>query len=213
MSNKAFKPDVFAACAPFFQERGYTYQPILHQFQKDHQKGFTNIILSPTHYEDCTYVECSFGCRINLVEELIRPFSKGINGYKDEANTAITNMAKYLNEPHFRYKIKQPADLETFLEKIQTFFTREGFSFLDDLLDLNCLEQHFNGNLSRPSLMAHNEQLRSFRGLVLACIVQNPRWTEILSAYQVLLRQQGTPLVIMDRFDELSNRIAGFGLN
>jgi hypothetical protein len=213
MIDKSLGKEFFEALVAFFKEAGYEAYPVFNQFRKDRDGGFTNVIFSITHYHNELVIECTFGSRINLVEETLLPYSNFINGCKAESNTAITNLAKFLNKPHFKLMINGTESFNDSVAFVKTFFDESGFQFLQELTEITNVEQHFNHNLKNVSLLAFNHQMRAFRGITLATVAQNPHWEDVRQEYIVLLRKYGTPEVIMDRFERLSNHLAGMSLN
>lgn len=213
MIDKSLGKEFFEALVAFFKEAEYEAYPVFNQFRKDRDGGFTNVIFSITHYHNELVIECTFGSRINLVEETVMPFSNCINGYKAESNTAITNLAKFLNKPHFKLMINGTESFNDSVAFVKHFFKESGFAFLKELNEISHVEKLFNANLNNVSLLAFNHQMRAFRGITLATVAQNPRWEAVRQEYLVLLRKYGTPEVIIDRFESLSNHLAGMSLN
>lgn len=213
MNNSHFVSLSFEILQDFFLEADYAFQPIGNQFRKETPQGWQNVILGFGHYEDCTFIELSFGSRLNIVEELIAPYTHGLRGYQAESNTTITNLSKYQKEPQFRFKIREEADLYRMAAHVRDFFRKEGFDFLNKLSDLGQLDSLFNGTPNGPCLVSFNHQLRSFRGLAIASLNQNPRWEQLAQDYRALLRRYSSPSVVMDRFKDFSAYLATTALN
>jgi hypothetical protein len=203
----------FKALTPFFKRAGYELYPVLNQFRKYREGGFVNVIFSIAQHQQKLIIECSFGCRINWIEETVMPFSNGINGYKEESNTTVTNLAKYLHKPGYKLHI---SDAESFKESvafIQDFFLQQGFSFLEHQTHIKQLEEKFNATPTQNSLYTFNHQLRAFRGISLATIAQNPHWESLRKDYASLLKRYGAPALIMDKYHRLCNHLADISLN
>lgn len=212
--NKADWPSyTFEMLKPFFKGYDYHLIEIDHQFRRASKAAWQNVILNFNYYPDCFLVEVSFGARLDMVEELIAPYTYGVRGYQLESNTCITNMAKYRKEPHFRFKITEEQDLYRMAAWIRDFFRREGFAFLDSLLDYRELDHLFNAEPSKDCLLSFNKQLRCFRGLAIAGLRQNPHWEEIHHSYLALLKRYGSPDLIIDRYREFSRHLAATALN
>lgn len=213
MTNANFVSLSFEILRSFFLQEGYVFQPMGNQFRKERPQGWQNIILSFGHYEDCTLIELSFGSRVNIVEELIAPYTYGLRGYQAESNTTITNLSKYQQEPHFRFKIREEADLYRMAAHVRDFFRREGFDFLNQLSDLTTLDELFNKDPMGPCLVSFNHQLRSFRGIAIASLSQNFQWESLAQDYRALLTRYSSPAVVMDRFKDFSSYLATTALN
>jgi len=213
MIDKSLGEKFFEQLRPFFSEEGYVAYRVYNQFRKDTDGGFTNVIFSITHYHHELVIDCTFGSRINLVEETVMPFSNFVNGYKEESNTAITNLAKFLDKPNFKLMINGTDSFNESVQFVKVFFQQHGFEFLEQLTQLKNVERYFNANLKKASLLAFNHQLRAFRGITLATVAQNPHWEELRKEYLILLRRYATPEIIVDRFERLSNHLAGMSLN
>lgn len=171
------------------------------------------MILGFGHYEDCTYVEVSFGSRLNIVEQLIAPYSHGLRGYQAESNTTITNLAKFQKEAHLRFEIRDEADLFRMAAHLRDFFRKEGFAFLDSLSNIGELDKLFNQDPTGACLVSFNHQLRSFRALAIASLNQNPNWEELAEYYRGLLDKYSSPRVVIDRFNDFSRYLATTALN
>jgi len=198
---------------PFFAAEGYQFHPILNQYRQPFEGGFRNVILGFSEYENTTLVECTFGVRLDLIEEAIMPFSSGINGYLDESNTTQTNLAKYYQIPHYRLRFAGPPEMEQAGRELCHFFTQEGFAFLERYSALERLEARYNQAPHQPSLLAFSTRMRSFRGMALATLAQSPHWEKLHRAYEEELRRWGTPTIIMDRFEALCQHLLQLGLN
>lgn len=198
---------------PFFEKNGYQLNAVLQQFRRYSEGGFTNIIFSPSYYDDCQILEVSFGSRINLVEESIMPFSNGINGYREESNTSITNLSQYHGIKNYRYKIFDEASHNEALEELCNFFEQDGFSFLNSLTDIPRLEALFNAKPEEKNPLAFNQQLRCFRGMALAALTQNPDRADLKVRYLRLLQRYRTAEVIIERFERFAQHLSQISYN
>lgn len=198
---------------PFFTQQGYKFNPWLNQFRQHFEGGFRNVILGFSEYEEVTVLECTFGLRIHLVEETIMPYSNGINGYKDESNTCITNLAKYKNRKHYRLQYATEQESEACARELKNFLLSDGLTFLHRLSHLPILEAYYNAAPSEPNLLSFSPRLRSFRGMVLAALVQNPQWHELRKSYRQAMARQGTPQVIQERFEQFCSQLQVIGPN
>ncbi len=213
MNKDELVPLSFNVLSDFFAERDFNFLELGHQFRKETAGGWQNVILGFGHYDDCSYVETSFGSRLNIVENLIAPYTYGLRGYQAESNTCITNLAKYKQEPHFRFKISEEADIYRMAAHLRDFFRREGFPFLESLSSIKELDRLFNSDTQGQCLLSFNHQLRSFRGLAIATLNQNPNWEGLCESYRLLLKKYSSPSVVMDRYDDFSRYLATTALN
>ena len=213
MNKRQWLPQSFQILEDFFSQNGYQFLQIVNQFRKETKGGWQNVILGFGHYEDCTYVEVSFGSRLNIVEQLIAPYSHGLRGYQAESNTTITNMAKFQKEAHLRFEIRDEADLFRMAAHLRDFFRKEGFAFLDSLSNIGELDKLFNQDPTSACLVSFNHQLRSFRALAIASLNQNPNWEELAEYYRGLLDKYSSPKVVIDRFNDFSRYLATTALN
>ncbi|MDR9373961.1 MAG: hypothetical protein RI565_03775 [Schleiferiaceae bacterium] len=203
----------FEHLQPFFAAEGYHFHPILNQFRQTFDGGFRNVIFGFSAYEDTTLVECTFGVRLDLIEDTIMPFSTGINGYLDESNTTQTNLAKYHQVPHYRLRFAHPAEMEAAGQELRQFFVQEGFAFLEKHSALKALEARYNQAPHQPSLLAFSTRMRCFRGMALATMAQSPYWESLYQVYQEELRRWGTPSIITDRYEALCQHLLRLGVN
>lgn len=203
----------FEKLEPCFANRGYYFVPLLNQFRCNTESGFTNIIITPTLYSDVIYFEITFGSRINLVERTIQPYIRGLKGYKEDRNTAITSYGKYHGNPHVRLKAQSVNQLNAVIDEIQQFFEDEGFQYLQTLEKTVGLDTLFNTNPQKTSAVAFNHELRGFRGITLATLQQNPQWEKINSAYLKMFEQRHTPSILVDNYKRLVAFLSNSGLN
>ncbi len=211
--SKFKKIRFFESLQPAFQEHHFEFVPMLNQFRKMTDSGFKNIIINPSIYPDFIYFELTFGTRIDIVEETITPYITGLRGFKAECNTAVTSLSKYLKKPYFRLKAESERELEDVIRFVIRFFEREGLSFLQSLEDINILEAAFNNEPEKESLVAFDHELRSFRGLTLATMVQNPRWNELREIYLENLIRHNSPSLILENYNRLIRFLSDLGLN
>lgn len=198
---------------PFFEDNGYHFVELGHQFRKETKGAWQNVIFGFSAYEEELVLEVTFGSRLDIIENLIAPYTYGIRGYQAESNTCITNMSKYKKEPHFRFKIKEEQDLYRMAAWVRDFFRREGFSFLDSLLDIEKLNAHFNTEPRKTCLLSFNQQLRCFRGLAIASLQQNANWEDLQKDYFAILKLYGCSEMMLERYHAFSRHLAATALN
>lgn len=203
----------FAALKQLFEEEGFEYIPLQNQFKKYTESGFFNVILNPSQHEDTLYFDLHFGARINLVEQTISPYSHGLRGYKEESNTCITNLGKYLGTPHTKLKATNPQEMRETGKYILNFFLNEGFPFLYSLSDLAKVEHAFNAAPLKESVLAYPHELRCFRGITLAALTQSVAWNRINEAYQRYFELRQSPLIIRENYQRLIGFLTNIGLN
>jgi len=203
----------FTRLKALFEAEGFEYIPVQNQFKKYTESGFYNVILSPTWYGELVYFELHFGARINLVEDTISPYSHGLRGYKEESNTCITNLGKYLEKPFYKLKASSPQEVRSTGDYIYDFFQREGLAFLYSLSDLAKVEHAFNAAPHKESVLAFNHELRCFRGITLAALTQSHAWERVHQAYQAYFEQRKSPLIIRENYQRLVSFLTNMGLN
>ncbi len=203
----------FESLAPNFNAQGYQLTPMLNQFRRNTESGFTNIIITPALYSDVIYFEITFGSRINLVESTIEPYIRGLKGYKDDRNTAITSYGKYHGNPHVRLKAQSIKQLSSVMNEIQQFFQQEGFEYLKTLEKIEGLDTLFNKSPHKTSSVAFNHELRGFRGITIASLMQNSEWSNIHQAYLKMFEQRHTPSILVDNYKRLVAFLSNSGLN
>lgn len=203
----------FSRLKQLFEEEGFEYIPVQNQFKKYTESGFFNVILHPTQYDEMVYFDLHFGARINLVERTISPYSHGLRGYKEESNTCITNLGKYLGKPHYKLKAANPQEMRETGQYIQSFFENEGLPFLYSLSDLAKVEHAFNAAPHKESVLAYPHELRCFRGITLAALTQSYAWDRINAAYLQYFEQRQSPLIIRENYRRLVNFLTNMGLN
>ena len=196
-----------------FEQQGYDFLPLQNQFKKSTPSGFFNIIVSAMHYDECIQFELYFGSRINIVEETIAPYSHGLKGYKEESNTCITNLGKYFGKRFYKLVAYNQEEVKDTGKYIRDFFEREGFAFLHSLNDMAKVEHAFNHRPMEESLLAFSHELRCFRGITLASLVQSHYLEKINQAYLYFMRQRRSPLIVQENYNRLVRFLNNTGIS
>lgn len=196
-----------------FASRDYLFMPELKQFRRTNTGGFQNVIITPSFYKDAVIFEVSFGTRFNLVEETVQCFTPAKPAFPGHSNTILTSYGKYLNQPYFRYRAESPLEFGEVALSLRSFFEKDGFAFLEDMCDITKAERAINGLPHQKSRYASNQDLRIFRGLVLASVANRDELEKLTDIYLDQLLQRNADGQLLKDFTSITEFLRNFGLN
>lgn len=199
--------------APQLEPKGYHWLGRLHQFRREHDDGFTCLILSCSPYEDTCLVEAHVGLRIHEVEEMVFSFTNGVPGFRPDSMTLVTPLARLYQESYQRYEVDGPASAATVAQTLLAQMTERGFPFLGKYRDVPMLNGLYNDTPSEPVPALHNQINRCFRGLVLAKLVQRPHLGELAAMYEQVLERHHAPAQRIQQFQRLTEYLQGYHPN
>lgn len=194
MTITPFETQLYQQLLPFFTDQAYELLPEKKQFRKLTTTGFQNVIISPAYYGTETWLDVNFGCRNEQVEQIAQQFLNNLTDFRPDANTIITSVGKFTDQPYFRYKVGTPDELIPVCDAIKAFFTTDGFAFLEQACSLPTLDRLFNQFPYQPSPYIYNQTHRCYKGLIAARLNHNPLLAGLTDSYRHgLLRQTQNP--------------------
>jgi len=198
---------------PYFEDEGFRLVPELKQFRRNFEGGFQNIVISPVQYQDVIYFEVTFGTRFHVVEEVLNFIENKRGFFAKHRNTTLTTLGQYLEERYFRLKAHNQPQIREAGEYLESFFKTTGLDFLNQLSDLNLVESSYNENPAADSPLVINQELRCFRGLIMAYITQNRNLDNLQQHYTEHLLRKNAPADRLSNFSMLGDYLNNFGLS
>jgi hypothetical protein len=157
------------------------------QFRKVNDKGFQNIIVSVTSYDNEQVIEVQFGVRNELIESMVQQFIISSATYKPDANTLIMSIGMYNGTPYVRQKVKDSVTFDETLVSIQHFFLKEGFEFMNYSQDIKVIDELLNHEAHLKSKYIYNQVHRCFKGIAAAKLNDHPHLFGLIDNYRTQL--------------------------
>lgn len=145
------KVDALELYTGFFRDFGFEYNVVEKFFFKQFPIGNQVIFLKFSEYSEVNYLEYSLGIRINQVEQLIQKFLPSLMSRSDRSLTMLQTPHKINKNLPVRYIIETEAQLQMAIENGKRFFTAQGFTWLDSMIDPLNLEKAFISLKDKPS--------------------------------------------------------------
>ncbi|GAB4017509.1 hypothetical protein GCM10028808_49070 [Spirosoma migulaei] len=187
MTITPFETNLYQHLAPFFAEHGFTLLPEKKQFRRINTSGFQNIILSSVFCVDDTMLDVNFGARNDQIEQIAQQFLNNQPDFRLDANTFLLSVARFSGFKSSRYKIHSGEALSDVCEKIELFFNKQGFDFLDSASILSTLDLLLNESPNQPCQFVYNQTHRCYKGLIAARLNHNPHFEGLVDSYRHLL--------------------------
>ncbi|NVK27021.1 MAG: hypothetical protein HWE14_03195 [Flavobacteriia bacterium] len=198
---------------PSFERFGYIWHSPTQQFRSEFEGGFKNISIQPITSSKGISFNVQFGTRLHVVERTALMFLPTTVDYYNESNTAIIQLNEFLEEDEQSLLITSQKELLEMSVRILGFFQDRGFDHLEMLSDSQRLENLFNKHPNLPVKINTNQTYRCFRGIILARMLNNPRWNDVHKAYLHYLEANKVPQVQFESYMRLVEFLNSFGLN
>ncbi|UJP64095.1 hypothetical protein [Mongoliitalea daihaiensis] len=180
----------------FLEDFGFTIDNSILHYVKENVYGKQIVFFHLTQQKDVTVLEYNLGIRIDKVEYIVHKFLPSLGDYKEKSVTLVETMDAIEESFPRRFVIHDEKEIPTYIETVEKFLIKEGFHWLDSLLEGNALEEYFNANLDRP-IVTQNFTYRSARGIVLAKLFNPERYHQIKDDYLRALDEiQVTPFTL-----------------
>ncbi len=213
MPVKNLEISLYHSLNQYLVEKSFHWLSESKQFRKQTEKGFQNIILSSSNYEDQMWVEVNIGVRVDLVEDFAQQFLDVPLEYRKHANTIITSIGRLNDTKYLRYKIAHEEDVEVCYEAIRDFMQESGFEFLEYAAHLKNLDTMLNEKPAKVSKYVYNQTHRCFKAIIVAKLNNNPHFFELIDQYQQMLEKLQVGEREIDRYMKLVNFLLYLSLN
>ncbi|GAB3569324.1 hypothetical protein GCM10027578_23500 [Spirosoma luteolum] len=213
MTLSSFETELYQHLTPFFAAHDFALVADRKQYRRKTDTGFQNVILSPAFYGDETLLEVNFGCRNEQVEQIAQQFLNNLTDYRNEANTVILSIGKFSGVHYFRYKIHSPREMSQVCDEIESFFSEQGFRFLQTACSLAHLNELLNDDPSVPCRYVYNQTHRCYKGMIVARLLHNPHFDGLADSYRHLMsRQSNNPYELL-HFERLITYLRHYSAN
>ena len=193
--------------------RGYTWLPGKRQFRCTTAAGFQDLIFSISAYEDAVWAELHLGLRLSAVEDVVLHFTRTLPGFHPDAHTVILSEGKLIGQPYLRHEVRHTTDLDALAAQWLDFWQAQAQPFLDAHFHLTGVDRLLNQNLAGKSPYLPNPAHRYLKGLVVAKLLQRPRFEQLVPQYRAYLAQTPTGSLLLTDFDRLAGYLLKMSLN
>ncbi len=202
----------FQGLIPFFEEHGFRFFAQRHEFIKHSDLSAQSVRIDARPSRGLVMFDVSFGSRFETVEKTLDVFRHQKPGRQQETTTSIS-LAQYLEKPGFRLQASRSHQLEEVQEYLKVFFDQSGFNFMGQLCDFEAVERAFNQKPEKDCPITDDQQLRCFRGVIMASLMHHADWENLKQSYFQNLFRQNAAADRLDNFADLVDYLSNFGLN
>ncbi len=210
---QALEKQVEEVLGAFLEEFDFQWYPKFRQYRRETNLGFQCVILAFTHYEDLSLLEAHAGIRLDAVENLAFPFTRGLSGFRDDSMTLVTPLSRLFGRRHQRFELATEADAAKAAQEIVGQLEAEGLSFLNRYFNLRKMDILFNEEPEKLLPYIHNAANRCLRGITLARLTRRDNFEALVRAYRRQLRLQYAADTTLERFEQLVNILRNYSEN
>lgn len=208
-----YKSALFLELSNFFYRNDFELILAKDQFRRNTENGFQNVILSVSQYDEEAYIQVNIGIRNNQVEDFVHQFTSYFIDFKEDSNTIILSIGKFLDTPQHKYKVSNETDLKKVSKEIEDFMNVAGFFFLERNSTLSALDRLINAEPEAPNKYFYNLLHGYLKGIIIAKLNQNPRFEQIAKIYQQNIIRNGFPTNQIENYAKLFNFLKSFSTN
>ena len=194
MNKKELKIKLKEQFYPIFKERGFTRADASGQgvaFYRKTTLGYDIILMASRNYG---YVFPT-GCSLLKTSTLLARINQKLLG-EEYGNVKEGNIVLNYSYRNFIHQddsdvvdIESDADIAEFKTKVLHFLDTVGWDFLDSYGTLKEMEDLINRDLVAPFFYIADTGVRATHGLILAKMVGNPSYLNLIEEYRVLLKE------------------------
>lgn len=207
------KSQLYAELSPFFSAHDFELLFDQNQYRRRTPSGFQAVILSVMPYEELSYIELILAVQSAEVEKLVQQFTLNQEDYHPDAPTLLVPVSKLTGQPHFRYKVYQPADVVRVACEIKEFLLNQGIDFLANAARIGELDTLFNDHPHQSATYVLNATHRYMKGLVIAKMNGRSEWRQLIPLYRSALENANSTEVQLRNYDRLSFYLQSFSMN
>jgi hypothetical protein len=180
----------------FFEYFEFNFHSTHLLYHKNFPQGQQVIFVHYTENPGSSYLEYSFGVRINAVEEIIHKFLPTLSGYSERSITLTQTPDRISDSLPQRFVIENNGQLAESIEAAEKFFVLEGFPWLNEMIRPENLENEF-ASQKHEGFKTHNFVYNSFRGATLAKLYNEADYPVLRNIYLDQIKQREmTPFTI-----------------
>lgn len=198
MKNKVIqKLEDFLNDFQYFKIEGYD------AFNQPFENGTKLVVINTTPYDDGIMLEIQLAIKIDRIEELIFSF------YKQESNrlslsywNSLSQISKEISKRNF---VHNEIELAKTLHEVESVLVKKGFTWLDELAELNVLSNHLT-NVIYSSIQKSPNLFKLCQRSYLLRLLLGEKMTEaIFYDYYEQMQLQKIPEHQLEEFLEFKN--------
>lgn len=180
----------------FFRDFEFEFHPSHLLFYKAFPQGQQVVFVHFTEYPDASYLEYRLGIRIHAVEEIIHRFLPTLSDYSERSITLIQTPDLIGKMIPNRFLIENDSQLAEAILAAEKFFVRQGFTWLDEMIQPENLERAF-AEQKEKTFKTQNFVYSAFRGATLAKLYNPEDYVILRNIYLEQIKQREmTPFTI-----------------
>ncbi|WP_026967139.1 hypothetical protein [Algoriphagus terrigena] len=180
----------------FFEDFEFEFHSTQLLYHKNFAHGQQVIFVHYTENPDCSYLEYSFGIRIDAVEQIIHKFLPTLSDYSERSITLMETPDKIDARMPKRFIIHNNRQLSESIGAAEEFFATAGFAWLDEMILPENIELTFASHADL-GFKTHNFVYNSFRGVTLAKLYNEEDYPILRNGYLEQIKQREmTPFTI-----------------
>lgn len=188
---------------------GFTWLSPWSQYRKTTPRGFVNLVLSFSDYEDGVMVEGHCGLRSDAVEDTVFRYTRGLRGFEAHSHTLITSLGKLAGKPFERYLLQSEAQARETADTLIEGIEAHARGFWVEYQELDALDRLFNAQADTPSTLINNRAQSLLRGVTVATLLQKPEFETLVSAHRERLKQSHPNPMVVEGYEELVSHLRG----
>ena len=143
------------------------------------------------NYDPEFHTSCSVGIRFDEVEEIYSLIIGTSPRIALQSLTLGKAYSEYLNVNNFSFTIIKEEDVNKWVDEIVLFLDQFGFEFFDKYYSLADLDILFNNDIKHQMAggFRYDELNRACRGIIIAKLVNNPSYDEIIIKYRKIISE------------------------
>ncbi len=192
----------------FFEDFGFILDTEKMCFSKKLPQAKQLIFLNYTQQTQVNLLEYQVGIRIDDVEMIINQFLPSLGNYRERSITHLETLDNINSDFPRRFLVENKLEIAAVKEKIDEFFIKEGFHWLDQYSIPSVLERYFN-RVPEQNINTQNFTYRSARGVTMSKLYNPEEYINVKNFYLAKLEvMQETPFTLasfLNLLDYLEN--------
>lgn len=168
MKVKEVKSLIYTPINEHLKAKGFIFKKSKELFERKFDWGKQTIGMGFINYNPEYDFSFFFSTRINEIENIVNQYIPTSPPFQKDTFTSITQLAYFLNEKNFYYKIQTAPEIETAVKAFLKILDNKIFDFFDEFSDPIKLEAATNRDTQGANFSRMHPPHKAVRGLILA---------------------------------------------
>ncbi len=204
-----YKTTLIEALDGVLGTEGFQWLSPWSQFRKTMPRGFINLVLSFSDYDDGVMVEGHCGLRSDAVEETVFKYTRGLRGFEAHSHTLITSLGKLGGKPFERYLVQSDDEARNTAAVLIEAIEERARAFWVEYQELEALDRLFNQHADQPSPLINNRAQSFLRGVTVATLLQKSEFEALVAAHRDRLKASHPNPMVVDGYEALVAQLRG----